>query len=604
MDTIQPKNVGNTNVRPNANGQIQQTAGTQHPTAQPVKPQAPQKPVQNNQGGKKKSKLPIIIAAVIVIGIVGFCIWKFALSKEPEPEIEVTPTEAPTPTPIVETAQYKLLKQYISAVQSKDPYQIDDAVGIVNADSFVAHEYAYANSNEQRLYFIQRICSLFDVEGLDIQYSGGSVACTVPDYEKISAKMQEDVIRIKAMYNDLGIKPTDLNFGDVMLDFMLRYITDIQELPTISANVEFEFGTSEDGIPYLVSDASLDDFMFGNESFHNMCDEFVKLCTDYTTTVEVTVDNPEYLDWKEKLDKYMADEQYADKWALRQIFETDADGNPVLGEDKQPIVKKEYYVLITKSGKDKKAPAKTITETVDNPFIQESVIPYNWCGSHYIQTEYNGIYSKIVTLGDGDIKNPAGVGTPIRTKAITESGDYVDVEVTLVNYWVRQEAIDYVESLSTRNHGFTSDSKLDLIVCELAVKNLSGKKATIKSELMLSDDKGNKSTRTGTVFGTTDSVTLEPGDTAIINDWLTSTVLDTKYLAWGSSFARKFNVLYFAVLAGTPEVPSYSPYSVNLEAVLGYYGTHKYNNMDITDDNSIDVGDSASASSESGTDTQ
>lgn len=619
-----PAGVGAKN--PPINTQRQMQAPQQQATQRPVNatqqrppqqsgnsiPPQPQRPASH----RKLPIIPIIIALAVVIGIVVYFVAIKPKNEEPIDE----PIATPTPIPEIDYtgSGYEALQTYFRAIASKDPYAIDDAVGTENADSYIAHEFAYTNANEQRLYFVQRICELVKVEyattparaeGMEpdiaLYNDGEAVTVTVPDYEKISAMIQEDVLNIRDQYTRLGYVKTDLDYGNEMLEFMLRYVTDIQELPTITASVVLPMEVTAEGKHYIVDDSALDDVLFGADALHEMCDVFVKTATDYQPTVEVYEDNPEYAEWHEKLDKYMADpETYADKFALRIVYKTDENGDTILDEEKNPVIKKQYYVLISKKGKDVKEPDEKVLVQQDNPYIVESVIPYNWCGSHFIQTAYEGVYSKVVALGDGTVDNPAGVGTPIITKIQTTSGEFIDAEVTLVNYWVRQDAIDYVETLSKRNHGFTTDSKVDLFVCEFAVKNLSGKKAEVKSGIMLSDTKGNKSTRTGTMFGFTDTAVIEPGETVVMNDWLTSTTLDVKHLAWGAEFNRVYDVVYFAVLAGTPEVPTYSPYSVKLEAVLGYYGSHKYNNQELDKASDVSMNISPTPDAKSGEETK
>ena len=165
-------------------------------------------------------------------------------------------------------------------------------------------------------------------------------------------------------------------------------------------------------------------------------------------------------------------------------------------------------------------------------------------------------------MGDGTVAHPAGVGTPIITKVLGTDGKYHDIKVTLKGYWVGQDAIDYAVTFSEKNRGFDPNSPVQLICYEVEVYNLEDKDFTFDSEMMLCDKSASKTGRTGTMYGFNyEGVTVKSKDSVIFNDWATSTELEQKYVAWGKSFNRQYEPVFFKVLAGTGEVPTYSAYT-------------------------------------------
>ena len=137
----------------------------------------------------------------------------------------------------------------------------------------------------------------------------------------------------------------------------------------------------------------------------------------------------------------------------------------------------------------------------------------------------------------------------------------------MMGYWTEQDAIDYAEKFSTKNRGFTTSSVVQLICYEIYVENLENQPITfLASEMTLTDKNTNISSRTGTMYGFSDEITLaahgdkEELDRTVINDWATSTELAQKYVCWGKDFGRLFSMVYFDCLAGTGEIPTYSAY--------------------------------------------
>ena len=154
-------------------------------------------------------------------------------------------------------------------------------------------------------------------------------------------------------------------------------------------------------------------------------------------------------------------------------------------------------------------------------------------------------------IGDGSHERPAHVGTRVVTVAKGTDDYFHDIRVTLTGYWVGDEAIDYAVSFSEKNRGFDVNSVVQLICYEIMVENLEDEDITISSEMFLSDATSNKSSRTGTMYGfLSDDITIPAGKSVILNDWATSTELKQKYVCWGENFARNFDAVWFAILAG------------------------------------------------------
>ena len=132
-----------------------------------------------------------------------------------------------------------------------------------------------------------------------------------------------------------------------------------------------------------------------------------------------------------------------------------------------------------------------------------------------------------------------------------------------MGYWIDQNAIDYAESFSTKNKGFTTQSVIRLISYEVEIENLENAPITFETtEMTLCDQNSNITARTGTLYGYTETTTLQPGEKKFINDWGASTELDQKYVCWGKSFGRVYPMVYFNILAGSGEIPPYSAYEL------------------------------------------
>lgn len=572
--------------RPNNNNQLQQNRQIPRQMRQGTYEQMYDEGVpmlEDNQPPKKKKskvKLVLIPLLLIVAIVVGVAVVN-ANKLVPQEEV------------YEQTGRYAY-DNLVNALNNYDATKVDTVAGKEVGDSYLAQEWSYANCNEIRESFIKSVCAnvkftypqvnqmsttgkqMKNKDGSPIlvessMNNGEAVTVTHVDYANLAETMKEDKDNILALYDESGIGKKDYDYEDEMTDLMLDYIVSRGSLPTKTTDITL--GVSTGASPLITDDTELDKLLFSSEEFHNMCDVFAQVATGFTGfktekyTEKEEQTNPEYKQWKMRFDAYYkADHGKFHKgvskwepWYLR-----DGNNNFILDEKGKKIVN--YYSIKDDQGNDWIQPDKKILVDVEKErqieveWKKDSVIPYCFMGAYYCQNEYDGSFSPEVRVGDGSIEHPAGVGTPIITKCLGTDGKYHDVKVTMVGYWEGQDAIDYAVSFSEKNRGFDINSVVQLICYEMKIENLENKAFTFKSDMFLSDRSANKSTRTGTMYGFYSEATVKGGESVIINDWATSTELQQKYASWGSSFNREYKVVYFKVLAGDGDVPTYSAY--------------------------------------------
>lgn len=530
---------------------------------------------------KKKSKLPFILIGLALIGIVvGVVIFQ---------------SNRLVPQTIDYSKSGKgAYDNLITALSNYDATKVDSVVGTSTSDSYLAQEWSYANNNEIRQDFIISICAntsftypqvaqlstngkqLINSDGTPVlitseMNNGEEVTVTHVDYKALSSTMQEDKEVILKLFEASRISEDDYDYEEEMTDLMLDYILSKSNLPTTQTNITL--GVSLGVTPLITDDSNLDKLLFSSDDFHTMCDVFSQVATGFTGyktenyTEKEEQENPDYEQWKIRFDSYYEADggrfnKSTSKW--EPWYKRDENNNYILDENGEKVVN--YYSVKDDQGNDWIQPSEKIivdvekSRQVEVEWVEDSVIPYCFIGAYYCQNEYKGSFSADVRIGDGTIEYPAGVGTPIITKCLGTDGEYHDVKVTMTGYWKGQDAIDYAVSFSEKNRGFDINSVVQLICYEISIENLEKEDFSFTSELFLSDKNSNKSTRTGTMYGFYSEATVKAGSSVIINDWATSTELAQKYVTWGSSFNRVYNTVYFRVLAGEGDVPTYSAY--------------------------------------------
>ena len=541
--------------------------------------------------------LPVVLLVVAVVGVI------FVSRGKKEPEQVVAQQDYNI------SGKYAL-DQLMNGLLTYDATAIDAIVGVEDGDSWLAQEWAYVNNVKLRQDFLQKVGAMtvfkypmvpqVDTNGNTVLDSEGSpvmiesymnanetFTVTVPDYAVLSSTIVEEKDYITSMYQTyLNTAEHTYRKPDDVFNMLMQYLCDKTVLPTKDVQIQLEIRLNVNGTPYIVDDAALDDALFGNEDFRSMCEVFSQTALSWTGykdehyTEKEEQHNEEWDRWHAQfIVYYEADGGHYDPethtysggkfnkrtskwepWYLRDeanVIQKDENGEQIVN----------YFSIKDEQGNDWIQPDEIILVDVDkvrqveDPWVNESCIKYNNLGTHYINTTYNGAGLKVCRVGDGTYEHPAGIGTTVITKALGDDGKYHDVEVAVIGYWVGQDAIDYAELFSQRNRGFTVASVVQLITYELTIKNLETEPITFNSEMTLCDRNANISARTGTMYDFLDqNIHLEPGETKTVNDWASSTELAQKYVCWGKSFGRQYPTVYFSILAGTGQIPSYSAY--------------------------------------------
>lgn len=199
--------------------------------------------------------------------------------------------------------------------------------------------------------------------------------------------------------------------------------------------------------------------------------------------------------------------------------------------------------------------AKELKEHKDNVLTDlvkdRWVIDKTWVGTYRL---LSGDVKVVPQKGDGSFDDPATVGTRLvyTQKGTDKDGKPIDnpLSVTLSEFRVGGDAISWYETKDARNRGFDVRSNSIQVGLVFTVTNLGGAEVTFGDDSTLSDNSGNPTYRTGTVYGLKDSVTLKPGETGKIETWTAATAITEKYIIWGKSYMqdKTKNPLYFRVL--------------------------------------------------------
>lgn len=179
------------------------------------------------------------------------------------------------------------------------------------------------------------------------------------------------------------------------------------------------------------------------------------------------------------------------------------------------------------------------------------VIDKSWVGTYRL---LSGDVKVVPQKGDGSFDDPATIGTRLvyTQKGTDKDGKPIDnpLSVTLSEFRVGGDAISWYETKDARNRGFDVRSNSIQVGLVFTVTNLGGAEVTFGDDSTLSDNSGNPTYRTGTVYGLKDSVTLKPGETGKIETWTAATAITEKYIIWGKSYMqdKTKSPLYFRVL--------------------------------------------------------
>lgn len=549
---------------------------------------SPQEPVQafTTPVKRKKPIIPVIIGIVVVVALI------FAAVKI----VNVIKLKN-TPMLIDNTNSGKqVYDNILVALNTYDAETLDSLIGVEEGDSYLAQEWAYVNRVQLREEYLSKIGSLVrftypqesvlngkgEVMTDDLgnpltqtssMSNGEAITVTVPDYAELENIINGDSDYILQLYKSSNYSEDSYTFEEDLFNLFCQYVVDSVAMPTKQVDINLPLGTGVDGSTIVVDDAELDDALFGTDEFHNACRTFSKICIQFTGKgtetykVKEEVHNDEYDEWYAVFKKYYDADNgkfnpKTSKW--EPWYVRDKNNKLILDENGEKIVN--YYSVKDENGNDWIQPDETIlvevekTREIEVPWTEERGIPYVMVGTNYLQNKYTGSYPTVFRVGDGSRDFPAGIGTTIVTHVLCTDGQYHNVKVAMQGYWTDQDAIDYAESFSTKNKGFTTTSPVKLICFEFTVENLEDEPITFVSEMTICDRNANVGSRTGTLYGFYEQVTLDAHETKMLNDWASSTELEQKYIAWGKSFGRTYPLVYFDMLAGTGYVPSYSAY--------------------------------------------
>lgn len=544
---------------------------------------------------KKLRVLPVVLVLLaLIVVIVAVVSYKIYSSK---PVLAVTPYES--------TGRY-VYDTYLNSLINYD----QDTINAIAPTSYIAQEWDYANNNSLREQFVKSICSyvsfsypqvqskttagdlLFSPDGspsLEIcnMNNNEAIQVTVVDYEKFIPTIQEDKSLIQKMWIDSGYSIKDYEFKDEVTDLLVEYMLSKSNFPTYvvelsiplgnyTETVQLDDGTFSDVTKLVIADDSqLDKLLFSTDAFHKMCDTFAEIATDWNKTLSVEysvqeeIVNPEWLTWKARLDTVMsAYPVYKnDKNCLWEPFYLRDENDKIcVDENGNDIVN--YYILYDDQGTGKRVkdasskyqyvylpePEEKVLGTVAKEkeiswdYLPEDGITYTWIGAYYSLNEH--VPKTPPEEGDGSFEYPLGVGSSVVTKAVDKNGKYHDVRIKMTGYWAGEDATAYAVGFSEKNRGFDSSSVVSLICYEIEIENLENTEITLVQNMCLTDKLANQSSRTGTMYGFTDYVTIPPHDKVIMQDWATSTEIDKKYVVWGKYFDRQYDVVVFKLLAG------------------------------------------------------
>lgn len=410
-------------------------------------------------------------------------------------------------------------------------------------NSYLNQEISFANGNQDKISFYKKMLStvkyvplevvarnvfgndLIDREGNTIYrdsyiWAGEEVDMYVIDYRAIDFSLYED--KIKFLMIDLPYDSVDYENKLVSVFISLMNDIPVESLPLrVIRRVPYIVDSGEGYIVTLEEDIYLDKLLFSSNDFYDCLDNFSEVAWKVSGGGTLH-QSSEYRKW---LRSFTSD--------TAEITEEEAGERPERFNYKQCCAKE-------------------------------------WCGAYYLINEHyildndgNHIYQGVLAeVGDGSIGNPAGFETELVTSILFYEYDDLGkpisyesypIRVSLIDYGVSQDAIDWFESKDIRNRGITLSSDVQYMYAVFEVTNLSNRELTIPENMGLCDRNENIQARTGIMYGLNSSVTLKPDETGYIETWQSSVELYNKYVIWGANFARNAKPIYYRVLAGDLE---------------------------------------------------
>lgn len=422
-------------------------------------------------------------------------------------------------------------------------------------DWYLHQEISYANDDKARLDFIHKVTSTVDYEPDQVEAKNiyGNVMIdrndnvvymdsTVGTGEEVSLhyinyeRVKIDREKVKELMEEAELKLGDVDYPDKLVDVFCKYIAglDDEDIPIKTIKRVPEMVPQGDG--YAITedeDIYIDKLLFSSDELYDLMDRFSAVAGS------IGEENPEWDKWNKLSEEEKAKTEEPSK-ELKEISPTEE----WLKWDELPYDEK----------KETEEPEK---------YNWKDVMSKDWCGSYYLQNEYtytdsegNEVKGKVsAEVGDGTFDDPAGLNTGVLTKIRVDGEDY-PIKVSMVEYGASQDAITWFESKDPRNRGIDIESEVQYCYYIFEITNMSDKELTIYDNSTLADKNANNLSRTGTMYGLQDSVTLKPDQTGKIETWGRSTELNKRYVIWGADFGKEEPRVWFRVLAGNIDDPS------------------------------------------------
>lgn len=436
----------------------------------------------------------------------------------------------------------------------------------INEEWYLHQELAYANDDEAKIDFLKTVASTVDyepeqVEALNVYGNtmvdrndevvymdstvgvGEEVSLKYIDYKRVKIDRE----KAQELMEEAELKKGDVDYPNKLVDVFCKYMSSLDEedIPIKSEKRIPEMVQNSDNGKYEIleeEDIYIDKLLFSSEELWDLMDRFSAVAGSLGEA------NPEWEEWN----KLSEEEKKENKEPSEEL------------EEMTPT--EEWLKWDELSYSEKKE-----TEEPDK-YNWKDVMDKTWCGAYYLQNEYeyidengNVVKGKIsAEVGDGTLEDPAGLNTDILTKIYVsetdENGNPVvneyPIKVKMIEYGSSQEAIAWFEGKDPRNRGIDIESEVQYCYYVFEVTNMASKKLTIYDNSTLADGNANNLSRTGTMYGLQDTVTLEPDQTGKIETWGRSTELNKRYVIWGADFGKEEQRVWFRVLAGNIDDPS------------------------------------------------
>lgn len=329
--------------------------------------------------------------------------------------------------------------------------------------------------------------------------NGSVVKLTVPDYTKINPSKEE----IKKL---MDFTSEDEMYGVKLEGIFLKYLNSLESIPTKVEEFVPEYQLTEIG--YALSEKSVDvliGYFYETEEFKDLMKRFAEISI-YGDT------NPDLKYWQSKY-KSAKEIKPEDKISSKTVR-----------------VEWLYWNSLKDKG-DTQEPVKNLTYFYMNP---------------------NFLINTSGESGNGSFDFKASFGVPVRTYVENSKGNKLPVELKLLESYTGEDAIRFLEKMDTRNRGLQASSKLQFYVLKYELVNLSTNGVVSTGGLegfAMSDKQGNLSARTGRMFGleelSSEGFVVRPGERKELVFWTAIPDLDTKELAWGTSFKDKNDIVWF-----------------------------------------------------------